>query len=959
MDQNKLIEEFKEKRVLYEEYILVINNLIEQLILSNPEIHFKYAFTQSRVKDINSFIENIKNEKYSDLNSIFDLKDLLGIRFGFYLERDQIPFKKILRNEFEIIEEKNKETLNEYQGYHFVLKLDEKRSKMTEYSKYKDLCFEVQLTHILSHGWNELDHDIFYKDKKEVEKRLPLVFNDLKKQSREVMEKYIFPAITAWEGLVKDYEMAEKGIVIYSPEYLITILEMKNNNDIHSTLEEIDSKSRAVGIPEGIDVDNILNIFNRIRQHVKKNKVENIVLPSFSVKGKDFEDVDMALIDLCLNLYKRNSDVVINYLIKMYLNSTTNIQKYIVDNISKISSYDLHIVGQYGFIVQNQFLNQFKKLSVKNRIKSIDLILEVSGSIFTDKVEDIQRGYNDELQAISLNRKAGTLNQSKEYENLILEYIRFNVRLFDKVESFEDKKKVINVLSRNFFSPDFTQDIFSFFLRVGKRDVNQIELIYLLREKIFLLRDESYIDRFEKATEKNIFFKDYCLSLGRAKKNFPDISWKEAQDNQADFFNSLKEKFEMGGIKKKYIESLFLQIYNSFDKLSDTSKYVNFSRFISNLTSEHPELINLFVTKRKKIPYILSNVIQGFLNSNLSYSKKYRTISSQIKKNLPSIIQSLGGAQDTNLKNKLFEYLSKEIGKIKRDKVKIEMYTSLLFSFGLKETKYKKTYLEIFEYLFDNSSYDFINFIFIQEENELVFNKFNKKEWKSFIEYMVFKKEISYSDNVLLRILSKKYPDLLIDFLLKRVFYKPDSKQDYTEIPYQDRELMDIVSDHEEALVDKFLGSKISNEDFWRLTHALQNLYPNFSGYLGLKLKEIIEKKDFSLWKKKVQPFFTWYESYKIDEIIKYTIEVFDRDEELWNICISYLLNPGSVSGLASEPILANAVSKRIDAIRSWKKKSKKVKEFIAQAEKIAERDIELKTKSHRKRLIEDKRRYS
>lgn len=49
-----------------------------------------------------------------------------------------------------------------YKGLHLDMKLDETREIMPEYSRYKDIVFEVQIRTIIQDAWSALDHKIKY-----------------------------------------------------------------------------------------------------------------------------------------------------------------------------------------------------------------------------------------------------------------------------------------------------------------------------------------------------------------------------------------------------------------------------------------------------------------------------------------------------------------------------------------------------------------------------------------------------------------------------------------------------------------------------------------------------------------------------------------------------------------------------------------------------------------------------
>ena len=104
-----LLDDYKNKRFLYEEFSSVMCKIIEGLL---EEGNYKYQMNH-RIKDIHHLEEKIirKKQKGKIYASLNDIKDVVGIRVIFYLESDKNKFIKNIRNEISgklIIEEKKK-----------------------------------------------------------------------------------------------------------------------------------------------------------------------------------------------------------------------------------------------------------------------------------------------------------------------------------------------------------------------------------------------------------------------------------------------------------------------------------------------------------------------------------------------------------------------------------------------------------------------------------------------------------------------------------------------------------------------------------------------------------------------------------------------------------------------------------------------------------------------------------
>jgi putative GTP pyrophosphokinase len=70
----------------------------------------------------------------------------------------------VIRDNFHIIEERDKSEESGYKSKHFVATLTENHTKSPLYTQFKHLKIEIQVCSILEHAWAELEHNIVYKN---------------------------------------------------------------------------------------------------------------------------------------------------------------------------------------------------------------------------------------------------------------------------------------------------------------------------------------------------------------------------------------------------------------------------------------------------------------------------------------------------------------------------------------------------------------------------------------------------------------------------------------------------------------------------------------------------------------------------------------------------------------------------------------------------------------------------
>lgn len=185
-DERVLIAEYRRLRPVYADLCLSMSNLLYSLLQNGG---YKFHLTH-RVKDVEELRTKIRRRRDRCYRVLGDVEDLAGVRVIFYLESDKESFIRELRRE--LSGEIRREDHCKEEGYratHLTVSFGEKRYRLSEYRKFRDLKCEIQLTSILYHAWSEIEHDIFYKEDRdkpsgrgkklsELRKRLSVLMND-------------------------------------------------------------------------------------------------------------------------------------------------------------------------------------------------------------------------------------------------------------------------------------------------------------------------------------------------------------------------------------------------------------------------------------------------------------------------------------------------------------------------------------------------------------------------------------------------------------------------------------------------------------------------------------------------------------------------------------------------------------------------------------------------------------
>lgn len=234
---NLILEEYTEKKELCEKFKTAIITLLEG-ILSDISIQN----ISGRIKDYDSLRKKIEfKKKYTELN---DITDIIGIRVITYLPNDVDLIADKIRKEFNIDEDNSiDKRIHEYDkfGYmslHLVCELNDERIKLTEYKKFKNMKFELQVRSILQHSWAEIEHDIGYKHEIGIPKHIKRRFIRLASLLELADEEFqtIVRETTEYSEQVssdiqKNDVMSLELNKITLEEYIKTSVELKNIRD--------------------------------------------------------------------------------------------------------------------------------------------------------------------------------------------------------------------------------------------------------------------------------------------------------------------------------------------------------------------------------------------------------------------------------------------------------------------------------------------------------------------------------------------------------------------------------------------------------------------------------------------------------------------------------------------------------------------------------------------------------
>lgn len=972
MNKASILNEYDQRKERNEKLLIIFEPLIRN-ILNNNRIVFQS--TSSRLKTRKSLEDNFSGNKYKgkDVKNFNDIPDIIGCRVVFYSMLELEKFIQLIRDNFSKISFKNKIFDDGYKGYNITCTLGNERKSLAEYSKVADIVFEIQATTVFFHGWNELEHDLFYKDKKGVKRNFPLQFEDLKKIS-ENLSKDLSKIQNAWEDIIHQYHRVADGKKVFTIAAFDECANLSDNNQIYTFISRLNAFTSENGsLPANLDVEIMLQ---KIVLIVKKS-ITNKVAPEKTVfgiwPGKTANDIIAELVKTFSYTFYKNAENTISTLTDIYL---LNVERNKIEEwFKEIAEYKYSILHKQGYIVQVFFLDLIEQWIADNKYDLYDLIPPILNSVLgSDFTGSVQSDY----KTITFQR--GGLHADKNIKKIRNRAIEILMQLYQNVNDIDKKLKIIETLDNAMRTSIYGGT-------VDKIIKSNIRLIARFYCSIF---GQSSMKSLAKMEE----------SLLWAQKRFPDESLRDIKsffdllDSNDDYeiYKTLvgydgRIRFKKGGqtieessiIRSKKIQEYsndindhnianwkkrLIEIGEEADKYGLSEGYVYFSNLLECVGKNNHELAwQLINSKRFKglKEYLIAGLILSKNQNQISQVNGWIINNIQNGKFLYAIVRSyhISSSYNKNNLKQVIEAISKKRNKNEKAMILWEVFRMMNF-----ENKYKSLILRAIKVANDSGYYNWTSTYFESNKRKKnFFESLKKSEWRIIKETLINKNSIDYHDEQILEYLIANYPKDFVEIFENRIIKKSRRKydRDYDAIPYRMHHLKKdekkLLEKNSKAIID---GSfKWLNKEYaWYFGIFLRTIFPNKNQYLENRLNQIIDLNDKNEWIKSVLPYLRWNQGLEIEEYVKRTIIKLDKDDEIWNACKGYLLNTGGVSGNLDDSVIGNAYRAILKKIEGWKTGNSKLNEF----KKICVKDLKFRIKQedaeHERTIQGMKRKY-
>ncbi|OGI90392.1 hypothetical protein A2911_00155 [Candidatus Nomurabacteria bacterium RIFCSPLOWO2_01_FULL_40_15] len=964
----EICDEYLLKQQLYHSFSEEIKKIIGQ-VLNNGEI--KIYGISSREKAPEKLKEKIarKEAKGIEYKILEDIEDLAGVRVVTYLESHQEQAVNLIYREFEGSRPgiQNKYDPQGYRGTHFVLQLDETRTKLPEYVRYKGLKCEVQVASILYHAWSEIEHDVIYKPGGDLEKLRSLGLDDIENSFHEIMAQHLEEATIQFDLLYKKHkEVLHAGKVIYS-DFLSDIRNAQSNDEIASILDIADKFSHKK--PE--------EAVQMVEETIKIPPIDPKVIHKFVDKelyGKNKDNLLEKCVDILKHFHVRywNTERILSSLFLLALHPTKKVSEEAMKAIKDTVKYNNTFIKRFkNLYPQKTALEFIKKIPLGDRKKNFQVIIVISEEILSLEVEGTEWSSVD-----TLTFSSGALVPNDFLKEMRRETIDFVVELFEQSSDLKDRMALVRVLLRALETPHnvvYGEDIKEMIREDGKRLVEVLTKFIFSSDKMsnYLIAQEieetlirllgsddlktaevqALYARFQENKDYGIF----CTLVGdiREFRNL-DEDWQEAEKRRANEVKALVKAVTERGFEKWYKK------LNDFagplqEGAIDSWKYSMFKLFITRLTENKMPLATALLKKAveeksalAQEPFVTTYLfVLRKINDFKSWDSLVAIICKKKMSNLASSIAvslnlDMGADLDISIREKDIKLLSALVGGEKPFKfvnsddfqLRYMVFNTLTRIFDKNPSRIESLIVQEIKNHKNLMNMYLRELPFASHRKWMSFRDWSADGIKFIKQQLVQLRDLDWHMQGMMLELETDPIHIILEIFKKRIEKDKKNEEHYEVIPYHfNPDLQKYIAEHEKYITEMVGWLKDMTPDWsvynWNVTHFIQRI--GGASYSSILLK-LIENADKAMLKKAAYALnaFDGADFSLCFEIVKRT-----DDEDILNRIGGAMSGTGVVSG---EDGLARAYEAKAKELESYiTSKDARIKVFATKMRKAFE----------------------
>lgn len=934
----KLLSQYEKKKDIYEDFAQDIKNILETILIEND---FMYQHIPYRVKDTESLEKKLKkNENLKKIKNVFEVKDLAGCRVIFYLNSDIEKFAHNIYREFDVVDQDLKYSEDNYNAAHYVIKLKEDRLKLIEYSRYRDMLCEIQLTIVLFHAWSEMAHDTIYKDEEKLSEFDSESFLSLEKSLQDIMRKHLKIASYQFEHFYKEFEKLKTGKKIFSQQFFDEIISLNSLNKIYEQLEILYKYLQDYSDDKIPQPFNLLDLTQQILKKSRSLKQEPIIYLGGEIVGYDFKDISRVLIDI-LDLFRyKYTEKILEILFELSLDNDESVRKRALEAIKKISEYNLQALNKIGHLSQIKVLEKIENFDDLKQIKYVLPICELIKELLNTEFEgQLMTDHK------TLSLEFGPLNVTKELKLIRRRSIDVLKKLYNKIDYLNSRVIIIDSFKNATVLPtrgtvsdemmeiviNDTNYVINYFLSI--LDKADVEVIRKISEQIYLYKRELNIEKLinlkkvQKIIDSNIEYNIYKVLVGYVRgyygNNYNDEK-KFREDKIQEFVNNIS--LDNFNLWKQRINSIAQKPHDEF---------YYYSIFLNLLGKQKPQ-IAIKLIEEKEIKDFLVPLVSGIWQSELNEEIKkiiIGWIKNEVNINICLGVFRAVSEIDNEIINSIFE--------IAKKKTNLDILNEIINVIIIAKCKdLKELFLETIKILTENNNCDWIRQYF-GNVNFLLYD-LTEKEIEIVLANLILTKNISFNEEEILKTIAEKYPEKVAEFFYKRIVLDNDKKMGsrYYPVPSSLDDLALLLKKDNiiDLILEKF-DEKRSPLNSWTASF-IKNIFPQFDDILEKKLLEIVNLGK----KEKLYIVFYILNAYEGEELLfskdigKAIIKKYPTNSKAKKSLIHILSKTGTVSG---EYGYVEALKGKKELLQKWEDdKDKRIKNFVIEFKNNLDKQI-------------------
>jgi ppGpp synthetase/RelA/SpoT-type nucleotidyltranferase len=955
-----ILEQYKKVQLTYKEFSNTVKFILETLLKNNG---FHYQVVSAREKDPESLERKLKDDSRLQKIPLADLDDLAGCRVIFYLDSDMQRFIEHIYKEFAVIKNVPKFSPDDYNAHHIVVNLNKDRLNLTEYSKFAGLRCEIQLTTVLYHAWSEMAHDITYKPQKELSEFDKPTFESLKKQFSEVMQNHIRQASYSFEFIYRQFEKLKQGKKVFDIQFLEGILKSTSNNELYEQLSLLHQYVQKFGdkTPKGIDIVNI------VESALKKAK-DNIPTPIKTVigdlEGRHFADVATVCLDILSELKYLHIENIFDLLIRLSVDHEPIVRKKAVEILSKLASFNLHVLQKIGYSIQLFIVDQLEKWDNTKIIDHFEASMELASQLLKPSFEGLSMS---DYKTVTLH--FGPLPVDDNLRNTRDRIMSLLKRVYHGSEDLAHKIGVLQILQEASQTPhqgnygddllrmiiEDTNTLIDFYNEILPKAENEIIKNIEEQSRWFIQRfgsDKLFkINQLHSAISSNKEYEIFRIFVGYDYR-FPDeLNWKDADKLRKAKIQEFVDDISEG--KFNEWQKRVLSVVKNY-LVSGIGEFQYFNIFLFEVGRQRPAFASLLIEQNEKeLEPFLIHLIVGLWKSSSSEGAK------------DIVSKWIAEGKRLSVCASLFEYveevdipLLKKIFRKANKANDADALCRIMSAIAQNYPKYKNLksiFVGVIKKLTELEKFQWINRIWFRKPS--ILDSLTEKEFDVVLDSMVYVPDIDYHAETILSPVAEKYPKKLIQFFKKRVSARvqKQEKERYDAIPFSLHQINKPLQKHAGIVVPEIVNWFNEKEWLfqWEASHFLQAVFPAFDKVLENEMIYLIKKSGGRNAKIVISVLRAYKGEPFLHGVCKEFIKKYHSDKYMKEMFI-VMSQTGVVSG---EYGFVEAYKAKREEVQDWKKdKNKSIQSFVGkyeayldkriiQEQKQADEDVELRKK--------------